>query len=120
MDLPKYEKTFNSGEKIAKEGIHMSENDKIRQAINEVLKTVVDPEIGVPITEMNLVDEVKVDSGDVTVTFHLSMPFCPPMFALQIAQDIKQKAKSVSGVRTVKVNLVKHVRADEINKAVNQ
>ncbi|MEM2885135.1 MAG: iron-sulfur cluster assembly protein [Thermoproteota archaeon] len=98
----------------------MSEDDKIRRSINEVLKTVVDPEIGVPITEMNLVDEVKVDGGNATVVFHLTMPFCPTMFALQIAQDIKQKVKSLDGVKSVNVNLVKHVKAEEINKIVNQ
>jgi len=98
----------------------MGEDQRIVDAIRQKLTTVVDPEIGVPITEMNLIDEVKVEGGDVMVTFHLTMPFCPPVFALQISKDIKEKAKSIEGVRSVKVNLIKHVNADEINKAVNQ
>ncbi|MGQ9469291.1 MAG: metal-sulfur cluster assembly factor [Nitrososphaerales archaeon] len=98
----------------------MSEDERIQRAINEVLKKVVDPEIGVPITEMNLIDEVKIDGGNVVVTFHLTMPFCPPIFALHIAQDIKNKVSSIDGVKSVKVNLVKHVKADDINKIVNQ
>jgi ATP-binding protein involved in chromosome partitioning len=98
----------------------MNEDEKILKAINEVLKSVVDPEIGVPITEMNLVDEVKVNEGCVDITFHLTMPFCPSIFALQIAKDIKQKACLVKGVKSVKVNLVRHMKADEINKIVNQ
>lgn len=98
----------------------MSDDQRIIDAVREKLATVVDPEIGVPITEMNLVDEVRADGGNVIVTFHLSMPFCPPVFALQISKDIKEKAKAVAGVRSVRVNLIKHVNADEINKAVNQ
>ena len=98
----------------------MSEDQRISESIREKLATVVDPEIGVPITEMNLVDEVKVEGGNVVVTFHLTMPFCPPVFALQIAKDIKEKAKAVTGVRSVSVQLIKHVNSDEINKAVNQ
>jgi len=98
----------------------MSGDQGIIDAIRQKLSTVVDPEIGVPITDMNLVDEVKVEGGNVLVTFHLTMPFCPPMFALQISKDIKEKAKSVEGVRSVRVNLIKHVNADEINRAVNQ
>jgi ATP-binding protein involved in chromosome partitioning len=99
--------------------VNMSEDQKIMEAIMDKLSTVVDPEIGVPITEMKLVDEVKVEEGNALIVFHLTMPFCPSVFALQIARDIKEKAKAVDGVRTVKVNLVRHVNADEINKAVN-
>jgi ATP-binding protein involved in chromosome partitioning len=98
----------------------MSEDQRISEAIREKLATVVDPEIGVPITEMNLVDEVKVEGGNAVVTFHLTMPFCPPIFALQIAKDIKEKAQAVAGVRSIRVQLIKHVNSDEINKAVNQ
>ena len=99
---------------------NMSEDKRIVDAVRQKLTTVVDPEIGVPITEMNLVDEVKAEGGNVLVTFHLTMPLCPPIFALQISKDIKEKAKSVEGVRSVRVNLIKHVNAEEINKEVNE
>ena len=61
------------------------------------LAQVVDPEVGVPITEMDLVDDIVIDegTGKVSIGFHLTAPFCPPMFALEIAQDIK---KRVSGL----------------------
>ncbi|MDG6999883.1 MAG: DUF59 domain-containing protein, partial [Nitrososphaerota archaeon] len=49
------------------------------------LAQVVDPEVGIPITEMDLVDEIGINEGTglVSIGFHLTAPFCPPMFAGQ-------------------------------------
>ena len=85
------------------------------------LAQVVDPEVGVPITEMDLVDDIGIDdkTGIVSVGFHLTAPFCPPMFALEIAQDIKKRVGSLQGVKDVKVNMTGHFMAEEINRRVN-
>ena len=91
-----------------------------REEILERLKEVVDPEIGIPITEMNLIDEVKIEGGRVEVVFHLTAPFCPPVFALAIARDIKEKVRSIEGVERVKVTLTNHVMADVINQHVEE
>jgi ATP-binding protein involved in chromosome partitioning len=85
------------------------------------LAQVVDPEVGVPITEMDLVDDIGIDeaTGIVTVGFHLTAPFCPPMFALEIAQDIKRRLLTLDGVKEVKVSMTGHFMAEEINRRVN-
>ncbi|MDA4129376.1 MAG: iron-sulfur cluster assembly protein [Thaumarchaeota archaeon] len=85
------------------------------------LAQVVDPEVGVAITEMDLVDEIIIDQppGMVQVGFHLTAPFCPPMFALEIAQDIKKRLLTLDGVKEVKVNMTGHFMAEEINRRVN-
>jgi ATP-binding protein involved in chromosome partitioning len=85
------------------------------------LAQVVDPEVGVPITEMDLVDDIVIDegTGKVTIGFHLTAPFCPPMFALEIAQDIKKRVSALEGVTEVKVSMTGHFMAEEINKRVN-
>ncbi len=85
------------------------------------LAQVVDPEVGVAITEMDLVDEIGIDdkTGTVTVGFHLTAPFCPPMFALEIAQDIKRRLLTLDGVKEVKVSMTGHFMAEEINRRVN-
>jgi metal-sulfur cluster biosynthetic enzyme len=88
------------------------------QIMNQ-LAQVVDPEVGVPITEMDLVDEVSIEEGKVGIAFHLTAPFCPPMFALEIAQDIKRRVSSLEGVREVKVQMKNHFMAEEINRRVN-
>jgi ATP-binding protein involved in chromosome partitioning len=85
------------------------------------LAQVVDPEVGVPITEMDLIDDIGIDeaTGVVSVGFHLTAPFCPPMFALEIAQDIKRRLLTLEGVKEVKVSMTGHFMADEINRRVN-
>ncbi len=92
-----------------------------RTEIIKQLAQVVDPEVGVAITEMDLVDEIGIDekTGTVTVGFHLTAPFCPPMFALEIAQDIKRRLLTLDGVKEVKVSMTGHFMADEINRRVN-
>jgi metal-sulfur cluster biosynthetic enzyme len=84
------------------------------------LAKVIDPEIGVPITEMGLVDAVKVRAGKVLVEFHLTMPFCPPMFAMQIGKDIRTRISKIRGVKEVKISLKDHYMADYINREVNK
>ena len=80
----------------------------------------MDPELGRSITEMKLIDRLAVDGGAVTVEFHLTAPFCPPVFALKIASDIKTTALSVKGVKDAKVTLRGHYLADAVNKQVNK
>lgn len=80
------------------------------------LRTVMDPEIGFPITEMGLVDEVKVEGKRATIIYHLSAPFCPPPFALHIGREIRRKAMEVSEIEEVEVTVQNHVQADRINQ----
>ena len=91
-----------------------------KQQVKNELAKVVDPEIGVPITEMNLVDEIDISKdSEVTIKYHLTMPFCPPVFALAIGQDIKRRVSSIQGVTKVTAILSNHQMADEINKRIN-
>jgi metal-sulfur cluster biosynthetic enzyme len=91
-----------------------------KPAIVKELAQVVDPEVGVPITEMDLVDEITItEDGIVSVGFHLTAPFCPPMFALEIAQEIKKRVSTLEGVKEVKVSMTGHFMAEEINRRVN-
>jgi len=83
------------------------------------LSKVMDPEIGVPITEMNLIDDINIVDNEVTVKYHLTMPFCPPIFALSIGKDIKNRVLSIKEVKKVTVLLSDHQMSDEINKRIN-
>ncbi len=57
--------------------------------IQRQLSRVVDPEIGMPIVEMNLIDKLDVKEGNIDLAYHATTPYCPPVFALKISQDIK-------------------------------
>ncbi len=80
----------------------------------------MDPELGRPITDLKLVDRMTVSGGSVDLEFHLTAPFCPPMFALKIASDIRSGILSVPGVTDARVTLRGHYLAEAVNKQVNK
>ena len=91
------------------------------EEIEVQLSKIMDPELGRSITEMKLIDKLLVsEEGAVDVEFHLTAPFCPPIFALKIASDIKSSVLSVRGVRSAKVTLRGHYLAEAVNKQVNK
>jgi metal-sulfur cluster biosynthetic enzyme len=88
--------------------------------VYNALKDIVDPEFGFSIVEAGFIDEIKVEDGKVRVVYHLSAPFCPSIFALQIGLNIKHKLHSISFVRESEVILIDHWQSEEINKAINE
>lgn len=91
--------------------------------IKEVQKQVskiVDPEIGIPIVEMNLIDKLDIKDGNVDVEYHATTQFCPPVFALKISQDLRDGLLQVKGVKSVRVMVTGHYFADAINRQVNK
>src|SRR5216684_8986450 len=90
------------------------------EEVNRELEKVVDPEIGLPITEMHLVDEIAIkDDGEVSIKYHLTAPFCPPIFAEDIGMNIRQLTSKLEGVKKVTVILHGHALSNEINQRVN-
>ncbi len=96
----------------------MSQVDE--SALNDALSKIMDPELGRSITELKLIDRMTVSGGSVDLEFHLTAPFCPPIFALKIASDIKAGVLSVPGVKDAKVTLRGHYLAEAVNKQVNK
>jgi metal-sulfur cluster biosynthetic enzyme len=91
-----------------------------RRLIFDELTKIVDPEIGVSIMELELVDNVDIKSGKVDIDLHLTSPFCPAVFGFKIAQDVRDNVYKVQGIEGVKVNVSNHFMADAINKQVNE
>ena len=101
----------------------MSQEEQIQQTRRKIfdeLTKIVDPEIGVSIMELELIDKVDIDSGKVKVDLHLTSPFCPAVFGFKIAQDVRDNIYKLSGVDGVNVNVSNHFMADAINKQVNE
>ncbi len=88
--------------------------------IEREMSKIMDPELGRPITDLKLIDKLTVTGGSVDVEFHLTAPFCPPVFALKIASDIKAGVLAVPGVTGAKVTLRGHYLAEAVNKQVNK
>ena len=98
----------------------MSEVAVDRNELEERLSKIIDPELGRSITEMKLIDRLEVAGSSVDVEFHLTAPFCPPVFALKIASDIKSSVLASKGVKEARVVLRGHYLADAVNKQVNK
>jgi metal-sulfur cluster biosynthetic enzyme len=91
-----------------------------RRKIFDELTKIVDPEIGVSIMELELIDKVDINIGKVDVDLHLTSPFCPAVFGFKIAQDVRDNIYRLSGINEVKVNVSNHFMAEAINKQVNE
>ncbi|CAL1517873.1 DUF59 domain-containing protein [Chitinophaga sp. MM2321] len=81
----------------------MSEST-LREQIEEVLKTVYDPEIPVNIWELGLVYEIKIkENNRIGIDMTLTAPGCP--VAGDIIREVDEKVKSIEGVSDVDVHL---------------
>lgn len=91
-----------------------------KKNVLKALEKVSDPELGISIIEMQLIDKVTIDDGDVYVEFHLTTPLCPPVFATKIASDVKGAVSKIEGAKSVKIKVTGHYMSDFINKEVNK
>ncbi|MGD1835067.1 MAG: metal-sulfur cluster assembly factor [Nitrososphaeraceae archaeon] len=100
---------------MAEEGIQQT-----RRQIFDELSKIVDPEIGVSIMELELIDNVEIKDKKVNVDLHLTSPFCPAVFGFKIAQDVRDNIVKLEQISDVKINVSNHFMADAINKQVNE
>ncbi len=91
----------------------MTDTQKIRSAILEKLSTVIDPETGVDVVRMRLIEDLVVDeTGKVSYTFRPSSPLCP--IAVPLANSIQMAVGIVPGVTSQEVNVVDFILSDEL------
>ncbi len=93
---------------------------QIRRTIFDELSKIVDPEIGVSIMELELIDKVDIQENKVDIDLHLTSPFCPAIFGFKIAQDVRDNVFKLDGIEDVKINVSNHFMAEAINKQVNE
>ena len=74
-----------------------------KEKILEALSTVLDPEIGKPITELDMVKGITIDEGNVLVEVLLTVAGCP--LKDRIIRDVTAALKPVEGVRNIHVEL---------------
>lgn len=95
------------------------EVQELRRKMFDELSKIVDPEISVSITELELIDNIDIDGSSVKVDLHLTSPFCPAVFGFKIAQDVHDNLLKLDGVDDVKLNVSNHFMAEQINNQVN-
>lgn len=93
---------------------------ELEQAVVERLRQVIDPETGVDVVRMRLVEELEVDgkTGRVRYRFRPSSPLCP--LAVPLALSIRDAIARVPGVREQQIEVVGYVGAEELNALLGE
>ncbi len=73
--------------------------------VRELLKTVIDPELGVNIVDLGLVYGIEIEGDSVRVRMTMTSPACPLGDYLKELVDASVRGR-VAGVRRVDVELV--------------
>ena len=87
----------------------MADNQVTEQAILEALRQVKDPELKRDLVSLNMVRDVSINDGEVSLRIVLTTPACPLRGAIEA--DVQQALKAVPGVKSVKVEMDAEVRA---------
>ena len=88
---------------------------ELEQAIVERLHQVIDPETGVDVVRMRLIEDLQVDSetGQVSYKFRPSSPLCA--LAVHLALGIRDAVAGVAGVSGQAIEVVGYVGSEELN-----
>jgi ATP-binding protein involved in chromosome partitioning len=72
-----------------------------RDAIWKALEKVIDPELRRPVTELDMVREVRVEGGDVAVTIALTVAGCPLRASFE--DQVQEHIGALPGVESVRL-----------------
>jgi ATP-binding protein involved in chromosome partitioning len=72
-----------------------------RNAVLTALERVIDPELRKPVTELDMVRDVTIDGGDVSVTIALTVAGCPLRSSFQ--DQVAEHVGSLPGVQRVEL-----------------
>jgi metal-sulfur cluster biosynthetic enzyme len=79
-------------------------SEDLRREVLDVLKNVVDPELGINIVDLGLVYGVEVEGDTVHITYTLTTMGCP--IGPLIEAEMKQFLSGVAGVGNVNAEMV--------------
>jgi Mrp family chromosome partitioning ATPase len=81
-----------------------------KNLIMERLKNVLDPEIGRSIVDLNMVRDIMVENGSVTIKIALTVAHCPLAKTLQT--DVENAVRKLGDVRSVRVDTTTMTRRE--------
>ncbi len=93
---------------------------ELKHSIIEELGQVIDPETGVDVMRMRLIEDLHVDSetGRVRYRFRPSSPLCP--LAVTLVLNIREAVARVPGVTEQEIEVVGYVGAEELNAMLKE
>jgi metal-sulfur cluster biosynthetic enzyme len=97
----------------------MSTPEQLRATILQHLSSVIDPETGVDVVRMRLIEDLTVDEGGrVSYKFRPSSFLCPIAVPLSIA--MQQAVSEVEGVTEQNMEIVGYIQAEELTTLIKQ
>ena len=97
----------------------MVENEELHAAILERLSSVIDPETGVDVVHMRLIEDLTVDEhGFVKYKFHPSSPLCP--IAVPLSLMIQDAVSDVLGVTGQDMEIIGYKQSEELSKLLRE
>lgn len=97
----------------------MNDSELLRVAILQRLTRVIDPETGVDVVRMRLIEDLTVDEqGRVSYTFRPSSPLCP--IAVPLAIAIRRAVQEAPGVTRQALQVVGYVGGDKLTALLRE
>lgn len=94
-------------------------SDQLAAQVLEQLGSVIDPETGVDVVRMRLIEDLAVDNdGVVHYTFRPSSPFCP--LAVPLALSIRKAVSAVEGVTGQEIQVAGYIKAEELSAMLQE
>lgn len=96
------------------------QSNELMQKVAERLGQVIDPETGVDVMRMRLIEDLEVDgeTGQVRFRFRPSSPLCP--LAVHLALSVRDAVAGVPGVTEQAIEVVGYVGAGELNALLRE
>ena len=93
---------------------------ELKRNVTEQLGQVIDPETGVDVMRMRLIEDLEVDgeTGRVRYKFRPSSPLCP--LAVHLALDMRRAVAAVQGVAEQEIEVVDYIGADQLNALLKE
>jgi len=97
----------------------MNDPEKLRMLILERLARVLDPETGVDVVRMRLIENLQVDEqGRVSYIFRPSSSLCP--LAVPLAIEIRRAVQETPGVTGQAMRVEGYVGSDALNALLDE
>lgn len=99
--------------------LSIMEDEKLKAAVLERLSAVIDPETGVDVVHMRLIEDLTVsEAGFVRYKFRPSSPLCP--IALPLSIEISKAVAETPGVSAQEFEIVGYLQSDALNQLLKE
>jgi len=82
-----------------------------KESVIEKLRTVIDPELNRDLVSLNMIKDIIVNDGNVSLSVVLTTPTCP--LKNHIQNDVRSAIAKIEGVKDIEINMTANVPQDK-------